>query len=323
MIHLLSPGRFERRTGGYLYNERVAEGLRSRGHQVEVHALRGAWPGANQHAVAEARALVASLDSGVVLADGLLWTALAGEQRPTSRPVAVVVHSPLWREMGGAWRVREQKALELADHVVCTSALTARDLAIEGRAAIIEPGTEPGPAATGLGVGRILCVASIIPRKGHDVLLDALRDVPGAWTLRCAGSLDQDLPWVREVRAQSTPRVTWLGELDDASLGWEYQQADLLVSAARFEGWGMALAEGLVRGLPVVSTPAGVFEGRASHGAWLEVPPDDPASLAGAITRVLKERSLAHQLSEAALSLPFPGWTEQVKRLAGLLAGLD
>ena len=57
----------------------------------------------------------------------------------------------------------------------------------------MRPTSRPGPPAG----GELLCVAAVIARKGHDVLLDALAtmtDLP--WRCVCVGSLDRDPAFV-------------------------------------------------------------------------------------------------------------------------------
>src|SRR4029079_9178805 len=87
----------------------------------------------------------------------------------------------------------------------------------------IEPGTDPAPLArihrqqsgretsqhSTSAVINLLCVATLTPRKGYDVLLDALASVPfDNWTLRCAGSADRDEATAARVRARlAEPRL--------------------------------------------------------------------------------------------------------------------
>jgi len=306
IVHVLSVGDPAQRTGGYLYNARMVRGLRAGGHTVCVHRVEGALP---------------ELGPGVILADGLLWTDLgpAGAALARQRPVAVLVHSPLWREQGHARRQEEERALRPASRVIATSRRTAGDLDVD--ALVVEPGTDPVPAAVGSGGTRWLCVATVTPRKGHDVLAKAVRALPGSWSVRCAGSLTRAPRWADQVQGSAPERVAFLGELDAAGLAAEYAAADAVVHAAHYEGWGMGLAEALVRGLPVVSTPAGLFEGR-DPDAWLPVPAGDSTALAAAMARVQDEPALRGALGSAARGLGLPDWPTQVAALARALEAL-
>ena len=43
-LHLVVPGPIEQRTGGYIYDRRIVEGLRALGWTVRVHELAGRFP---------------------------------------------------------------------------------------------------------------------------------------------------------------------------------------------------------------------------------------------------------------------------------------
>ena len=314
MIHLLSPGTADQRTGGYRYNARLVEELRGRGRAVTVHELDGDWPNPNAAALRAATQRVEAL-RGVVIADGLLWTGLASH---VSRPVVAIVHSPLWREHGAAVRAPEEAALRRAAQVVCTSRRTAADLQIASPLTIVVPGTDSAPRARRPGRGRLLCVANVIERKGHDVLIEAVRRLRVPVTLRCVGSLDRDSAFAERVMAASADLpVAWVGSLDPADVDTELAQADVLVSAARYEGYGMAIAEGWMRGLPVVSPPAGILDGR--EGGHVLVPPDDPERLAEALDRLVREPSVAEALSEEARGMALPSWADQAEAWLAVL----
>ena len=59
--------------------------------------------------------------------------------------------------------------------------------------------------------------------------------------------------------------------------------SDIFVLASRFEGYGMAIAEAISHGLPVVSTTAGAIPDTVPEGAGLLVPPESPGALAEAL----------------------------------------
>src|SRR6185503_6993564 len=97
-----------------------------------------------------------------------------------------LVHHPLADETGLSREARasleasERRALEAVRHVGVTSPRTAAALERFGVApsaiTVIEPGTEPAPPARGSRRAgardvELLCVASCVPRKGHDILV--------------------------------------------------------------------------------------------------------------------------------------------------------
>ena len=92
----LSPGDPSQRTGGYLYNARMVEGLRELGVSVSVVSLDGDWP-LPSTPVDHDDALDQIEAGSVVVADGLLWPGLAEGSRAAlcaRCTVWVVVHSP-------------------------------------------------------------------------------------------------------------------------------------------------------------------------------------------------------------------------------------
>ncbi len=310
-VHVVVPGDIDTRTGGYEYDRRIISGLLARGWHVPLISLPGAYPfpAAADRAAASER-LAAVPDDAVVLLDGLALGVLPAEVAREQHRVRCIglVHHPLWAETGlepgqvETLRASEQRALECVRGVIVTSPRTVAPVAALGVARevieVVEPGTEPAlPAAGsgGPGLRAMLCVASIVPRKGHDTLVEALaqlRDVP--WHLTCVGSLERDAAWAARVQQQVRDaglagRVTFAGELAGEALEAAYQGADLFVLPTRYEGFGMAVAEALARGIPVVSTDTGGIVDLVGDRAGVVIPSDNVPSLAGELRRLLTD----------------------------------
>ncbi|MCU7375990.1 glycosyltransferase [Paucibacter sp. O1-1] len=136
--------------------------------------------------------------------------------------------------------------------------------------------------------------------KGHEVLLDALREVPdAALVLVGTGERENNLRTrVAELGLQD--RVTLTGYLDDDALARAYADADLfcLPSLDRAEAFGMVLLEAMRAGLPTVASAipgSGVGFVVEQESTGLLVPPSDPPALAAAIRRVAADPALARQ----------------------------
>lgn len=304
-LHLLVPGPLDQRTGGYRYDARIAAGLRRLGWTVTVHELEGSFPGPDAAASSALDAALSGLPDGArVVADGL---ALGGHPEPARAHadrlrLVGLVHHPLAEETGLAPEAREtlaaaeRRALAACRGVITTSRFTARrvrEMGVGGgRVRAVRPGTDPAPAAVGPGPGsppRLLTVGAVVPRKGHDVLvraLERLRDVP--WTWVCAGSLRREPVHASAVRARAregglAERIRFTGEVGPDRLARLYHRSTLFVLPSRYEGYGMALAEALARGLPIVSTTAAAIPETVPAEAAVLVPPDDAGALADAL----------------------------------------
>jgi len=344
-LDFVVPGPLEQLTGGYVYDAHMVGGLRDLGWTVRVHNLEGRFPDVDavgRRALAEGLASIP--DDARVLVDGL---AMGGSPEPVEAHarrlrLIALVHHPLADETGlsGADRLRlaatERRALAGCVGVVVSSAFTARALAAygvpAGRVRVVIPGTEPASPAHGPPDGHppvLLCVASLTPRKGHDLLVAALAQVRDLrWTCVCAGSPDRDPAHADVVRrmvaeAGLSDRVRLVGEREGEALEALYRGASLFVLASHHEGYGMALADALARGLPVVSTTAGAIPFTVPADTGLLVAPGDPTAFAGALRTMLGPSGAAARArcSEAArrYAAALPTWADSARAFAAAI----
>jgi glycosyltransferase involved in cell wall biosynthesis len=309
-VTVVVPGDLRTRTGGYIYDRRVIQALETRGWSVTVTALNEGFPNPDASArSAAAKAFQSMADDTLVIVDGLALGVLPDEILPEAVRLRIValVHHPLALETGvspaDAARLAEseRRALTAARHVVVTSPATARVLRNYGvsasRVSVVLPGTDRAELATGSGSAsvRLLCVASIVPRKGHGLLIRALaqiRELP--WHLFCCGSEQRDPETAADLVTQIaaaglTDRVTFAGELSESALELEYAHADVFVLPSLYEGFGMVVAEAAARGLPVVATDTGGIRDILEGADALVVPPGDVGALTEALRRVVGE----------------------------------
>jgi alpha-1,3-rhamnosyl/mannosyltransferase len=88
------------------------------------------------------------------------------------------------------------------------------------------------------------------------------------------------------------------GYVPDADLPALYSGALCLITASRYEGFGLPALEALACGTPVVAYDAGAIPEVAGPGALL-APAGDPAALMAAAGRICDEPELRAKLSEA------------------------
>jgi len=341
-IVLVAPGPLQSRTGGYIYDRRMVEGLRQLGWQVDVLELDSSFPYPTPAALQHASRALAAVGAGTItIVDSLALGVMAEiVTREASRlPVVALVHLPLAAaiglDRGDAARLadEERRALAAAALVVVTGRaalplIAGYDVA-PSRVVVVEPGTDRAPLAHGSRTSplELLAVATLNPGKGHEMLLEALSAVSDpAWRLTCAGSLTRDPATSARVRTtaarlQLEHRVSFVGELDGPALASCYDRADVAVLATQQETYGMAVAEALAHGLPVVATMTGAIPDLVGDDAGLLVPVGDTDALAAALARVLGDATLRARLAEGARRRRdrLPTWDAAARRLSTAL----
>ncbi len=328
-------------TGGNTYDRRLISGMRALGHEVEVVEMEGRHPLPDEAATAAARAVLdrAAPDARLVV-DGLGLPAFAPfAEEMGARGAVGLIHHPTALEHGkpgpvrDALRVAERALYPRLARLVATSALTARRLPEEfgvdpTRAGVVEPGTDPAPRARGSGGPgcAILSVAQVIPRKGHDVLLRALAMLPDLdWTLTIAGAArdpvhaDGLVALAEELGIAQ--RVTFAGEVEGEALEALWQGADVFALATYWEGYGMAVAEALARGIPVALTTGGAVAELVPMEAGVMAPPGNHGSLGRAMRRLVFDTALRAQMAEAAWQAGqrLPRWEDRAAAFAAEL----
>jgi glycosyltransferase involved in cell wall biosynthesis len=273
----------------------------------------------------------------VALIDGLAYGAFSEAAiNAIDAPIIALCHHPLGLEAGldpersRALIASETKALALAARIIVTSTHTARLLSQDfhvpaSRIAIAEPGTEPAPRAIGSrGPLSFLAVGSLTPRKAFGVLVEALAGLKDlSWHLSIVGGMHHapetaaEVKRLIEVRGLSQ-RIDCLGELEGAPLGQVFHRSDIFVSSSLYEGYGMALAEAMARGLPVITTTGGAASNTVPDEAALKVPPGDVAALRMALRLLISDAAMRKRLSEASWQAGqcLPRWSDTAAAVA-------
>ena len=171
----------------------------------------------------------------------------------------------------------------------------------------------------------LLAVGSVVPRKGYDILVAALAAIPDlAWRLVIAGDRERSPQTARALDAQIARlglagRITFAGAVAPQRLMQLYAAADLFVLPSRFEGYGMAYAEAIAHGVPVVGTRAGAIPQTVPAGAGVLVPPDDVDALANVLRRLIASPSERERLAAGAraAAATFPSWQDIGRAVCG------
>jgi glycosyltransferase involved in cell wall biosynthesis len=341
-LALVVPAPFTAVSGGYAYDRRMVDGLRARGHAVRVIELPGRHPLPDAAAEAAAWQTLADRAPGeTLIIDGLALPAFAACAEALDGTGAIgLIHHPTPLEKGlsdaeaALLREKEATLLPRLAHLIATSGMTARQLAAMGLAAdritVIEPGTEDAPRAAGSRAAgcAILAIGALVPRKGHDVLLRALGRLSDlAWQLTIVGA-PRDAVHAQGLAALAeelgiASRVTFAGEVDDHALAALWHEADVFALATWHEGYGMAVAEALKRGVPIAVTAGGAVADLAPLEAAILAPPGEWATLSRAMRRIIFDGELRRRMADHAFAAgqKLPGWEAQADAFAAVVAG--
>ncbi|MEM6678637.1 MAG: glycosyltransferase [Pseudomonadota bacterium] len=352
---LAIPGRLTTPTGGYAYARALLDGTDPR--RALSNGLRPAlqlahWP-LPELGLAPSEALLdevgdrlASAPAGwPVLIDGLALGVLPPAVLARhAGPLAALVHHPLALETGlsphdtARLAESERRALGAVDAVICTSETTAQtlvaDYAIDrARLTVALPGIrKPGatrPAIRAPGPVRLIAVGSLVPRKGHDLLIAALAPLASlSWTLTIIGDDTRDPAHAEALRAAAeaaglTDRIRFLGATDGETVTALLAAADLFVSASHYEGFGMAPAEAVAAGLPVLCTEAGAIA-EATAGAAQLVPSGDAEALTAALATLIDDGEARAALATASQTAAptLPDWQGAILAVTAALTPL-
>lgn len=327
------PGDLATPTGGYVYDRRIIDELCRLGWQVDVLDVGDhfPFPSAAQRTAALAT-MSAVPDSCPIIIDGLAFGVLpeAGALRART-PLIALVHLPLALNpdfdtaQACMFRDSERAALKAAARVITTSETIGRILVTDygvpaDRISVARPGNDPMPRAGGSidGTVRLVSIGSVIPAKGFDILVAALARIANLpWILTIAGDRTRAPAFASQLESKIQAyglgaRVTILGAVSPASVMELYRVSDVFVCASRFESYGMAVAEAIAHGLPIVATRAGAIPETVSEGVGLLVPLDDVSGLAQALRQLISDgverQRFATNARAAAARLP--RWNE-------------
>lgn len=303
------------------YPRRLKHALQAAGHLITEHLITGHL--ITGHLITEPP----SPRADHILVDGRSLIDFAGELEPLT---ALVYHPD----------AHAKERLRRVHRVIAASQPVADRLVAEygverARISVVVPGVTPGRRAPGNAQGcQILSVGALVPRKGHDVLLRALgRLFDLDWQLTIVGSATRDRGYADALVEQAlyknetapglAGRVRFVDTgADDNALERLWQASDIFALATHWEGYGMAIADALARGLPVAITVGGEAGALVPPAAGITCPPGDHEGLSKALRRLIFDTRLRTEMREAAWAVgqTLPTWRMQAEALLAALA---
>lgn len=351
-------GSLDALSGGYLYDRKLVEYLRSCGDAVEIISLP--WRNYAAHLMDNlsfrlpATAVMATQSRpdrpfDILIQDELNHPSLIlANQGKHPYPIISLVHHLRCSELRPPWqsvmyRAVEQKYLRSVDGFIFNSRTTEQvvnDL-LESR----KPGIVAYPPTDRFGEPiseeeiinraqttplKILFLGNVIYRKGLHTLLKAVSLQPSAFRIDVVGSLTSEPQYAKQVQEfiehnDLSSFVLLHGSLDKKPLVEKLTAAHVLVVPSSYEGFGIVYLEGMCFGLPAIGTTAGAAAEVIEHGrTGYLIPPDDWKLLAAHLQLLAEDRSLLTRLSLNAREryLRQPSWAEIAAKVREFLHGM-
>jgi glycosyltransferase involved in cell wall biosynthesis len=208
-----------------------------------------------------------------------------------------------------AERIRAEQTIgRTAAHTIATCSDEAFELIRMGvpqdRISVVPCGVDldrfrpDGPAAERGPLQRLVAVGRLVPRKGFDTIIAALRHIPDTELLIAGGPpggrLAKD-PEARRLRAFArqhdvADRVRLLGPVSRAEMPALLRSADVVVCVPWYEPFGIVPLEAMACGVPVVaSAVGGLTDTVIDRLTGRLVPPRRPAALIRVLRRLLAD----------------------------------
>ncbi len=343
-LGLLIYGDLATKTGGYLYDRMLVEGLLEKGHDVRVISISRF----QSMDAAHLERLLLDLDIDILLEDELCHPYLnlmnSSIKDLVSYKIVALVHG-LSRSLIRNEEHRrfvdltEKSFLKSVDAFIYNSESTRIEvealLGHSSRGVVAYPGKDhflPQPALDKDFKGpylNLIHVANISDHKGLDSLIEGLAHLPG-FSLTVVGDI---IDWsffhyierlIQEERIEN--RVEFRGPQAREKVDRCLKSSHIFALPSFYESFGIAYIEALGHGLPVIATTSGGIKEIITDGKeGFLVSPDDPESIALRLKHMQDNRGLLKRMSEFALVRyrSLPTWGQTVDRIREFLSGLE
>ena len=147
----------------------------------------------------------------------------------------------------------------------------------------------------GKGNGKILCVGSLIERKGIDLLLKALSELREPYDLFIAGTGEEKESLEKLAQElKIDDKIHFLGHLNRAALLKHYADSDLFVLPTREDCFALVILEAMCSGLPIVCSKYadGAYDLLENEKNGFVIDPYDTKKFRECIQRILKDKEI-------------------------------
>lgn len=189
---------------------------------------------------------------------------------PENRPRVIAVHHSEWSSGWSNDQILQQS--DIIDEIICVNEDVVKNLAVRGRFANYVPNAIDPNRIIPSGNQINLRMQFGIPKESKIVLfghrmsvekrpllaIEIARHLPEDWVMVITG----DGPELSKVKDATCHRVRIVGVVE--SLADWLSISDCFLSLSILEGFGLAIAEAMGAGVPVVSTPVGIAPGLAT-----------------------------------------------------------
>jgi len=323
-IGLIIYGSLDTLSGGYLYDRKLVEYLRTQGDTVEIISLP--WRNYASHLTDNLHFRFPS-DLDLIIQDELNHPSLLfANQKPHPYPVISLVHHLRSSELRPDWqnalyRIVEKKYLQSVDGFIFNSKTTegvVGDLIGNEKPSIVAypPTDRLGDGITESEVEerakrdkfRVVFLGNVTYRKGLHTLLRAVRDLSPDIHVDVIGSMTSEPLYADDMETYVhshglNTRVTFHLSLNNEPLIEKLRNAHVLVVPSSYEGFGIVYLEGMGFGLPAIGTMVGAASEIITHGedGYL-INPDDADTLAKHLNDLAINRELLLKLSLNAIT---------------------
>jgi glycosyltransferase involved in cell wall biosynthesis len=333
-------GDLSNRSGGYLYDSRLAERLEANGHRIVLLSLHPVDSLEEGHP--ESFELARTFEErgiDIILEDELAHPSLIVPNNLLrgSKPILSIVHNlscQVAMSVSGR-RIHaksEREYLSSVDGFIFNSQATRsaveRLLGHPVRSCVAPPGKDH--LRSGDVVSRdfdenvlnVIYIGNLLPYKGLDILIEALSNLErGRYKVWAVGApMDPDFAMrmkalVRKKRLDG--EVSFLGRVDEGRLVKLLEAAHVLALPSLHEGYGLVYVEAMGFGLPVLASSSGGAKEFVDDGVQgFLIPPADHVNLAGRLKELYDDRRLLKRMSRNARSRydQLPTWSESMNQ---------